>query len=119
MNQLVLIHRCAIDLAPTMTLKPPIFPAITGLKQPIPWSREYLPRTLRQFQVSSLKSSFWWLRTLHPWSGMTLLALGWLLEHDRRIVHQVRLQRLFFDRVNFRDIEMTLSDFVRPELWLL
>ncbi len=102
-----------------MTLKPPILPFMLGLKRPEAWFKERVPRTLRQFQVDSLKSPFWWLRTLHPWSGMTLLALGWMLEHDRRMAHQVRLQRLFFDRVNFRDIEMTLSDFVRPELWLL
>jgi hypothetical protein len=88
-------------------------PQLQSLLQP------FIPRLLRQFQVKSLKSPFWWLRALHPWSGLMLLTLWWVLEHDRRMMHQVRLQRLFFDRVNFRDIEITLSDFVRPELWLL
>lgn len=48
-----------------------------------------------------------------------MLGLWWLLDRDRRLLHQVRLQRLFFDRVNFRDVEMSLTDFIRPELWLL
>jgi hypothetical protein len=83
------------------------------------WWRSFVPRSLRQFQPRSLLSPFWWLRTWHPWSGLALILLFWLLQQDRRMTHQVRLQRLFFDRVNFRDIELMLSDFVRPELWFL
>lgn len=55
---------------------------------------------------------------MHPWSSFGLIALWWVIERDRRMVHQVRLQRLFFEKVNFRDVEMNLADFVRPELWM-
>jgi hypothetical protein len=81
--------------------------------------RRWLPKPLRQTRWRSLTSPFWWLKLAHPWSGFLVLGLWWLLDRDRRLLHQVRLQRLFFDRVNFRDVEMSLTDFIRPELWLL
>jgi hypothetical protein len=83
------------------------------------WWRSLMPRSLRQFHIQSLVSPFWWLRTWHPWSGFALIGLFWLCDRDRRLAHQVRLQCLFFNRVNFRDIELMLGDFIRPELWLL
>jgi hypothetical protein len=83
------------------------------------WWQWLMPRTLRQFQWRSLVSPFWWLRTWHPWSGFALIVLWWIWQNDRRPAHQIRLQRLFFQRVNFRDIELMLSDFVRPELWFM
>jgi hypothetical protein len=83
------------------------------------WWRSRMPRSWRQFQVKSLTTSFWWLRTWHPWSGLALIVLFWCLQRDRRLAHQVRLQHLFFKQVNFRDIELMLGDFIRPELWLL
>jgi hypothetical protein len=89
------------------------------LPPPLVWWRRWLPKNLRQVQWRSLTSLFWWLKLAHPWSGLAILSFWWLVDRDRRLLHQVRLQRLFFDRVNFRDIEITMSDFIRPELWLL
>ncbi len=91
---------------------------LTHAPRPAWWQR-LLPRSLRQFQWRSLTSPFWWLRTWHPWSGFALVVLWWIWQNDRRPMHQIRLQRLFFQRVNFRDIELMLSDFVRPELWFM
>ncbi|MBE9032021.1 hypothetical protein IQ266_19985 [filamentous cyanobacterium LEGE 11480] len=99
-----------------MTPTPASLPQTPDLRQS---RRSLIPRSLRQFRLKSLKSLFWWLRVLHPWSSFGLIAMWWVIDRDRRIEHQVRLQRLFFDRVNFRDIEISMSDFIRPELWLL
>jgi hypothetical protein len=78
----------------------------------------WVPRSVRQFRLKSLTSTFWWLRTWHPWSAFTLVVLFWLGDRDRRLAHQVRLQQLVFQQVNFRDVEVMLGDFVRPELWI-
>jgi hypothetical protein len=79
----------------------------------------WVPRSVRQFQLKSLASTFWWLRTWHPWSAFALVLWFWLGDRDRRLTHQVRLQRLVFQQVNFRDVEVMLADFIRPELWML
>jgi hypothetical protein len=103
----------------TLTHSAPITDERLTATPPPAWWQWLMPRALRQLQWRSLVSPFWWLRTWHPWSGFALIILWWIWQHDRRPMHQIRLQRLFFQRVNFRDIELMLSDFVRPELWFM
>jgi hypothetical protein len=69
-------------------------------------------------QLKNLRSSYWWLRKLHPWSVFALIGWRWLCERDRRTEHQVRLQKKLL-HLNFRDIQEFLTDFIRPEFWLM
>jgi hypothetical protein len=69
-------------------------------------------------QQKRLRSPFWWIRKSHPWSALALIGLWWLLQRDRRLVHQLRFQRTLIN-LNFREIEQFMADFVRPELWFL
>ncbi len=88
------------------------------MPQPASGWPTWVPRSVRQFRPQSLTSTFWWLRTWHPWSAFALVVLSWVWQRDRRVAHQVRLQQLVFQQVNFRDVEVMLGDFVRPELWI-
>jgi hypothetical protein len=105
-------------MTPVAQLTPVQLTAIQAMPQRRSGWPAWVPRSLRQFQLKSLASTFWWLRTWHPWSAFALVLLFWVWQRDRRLVHQVRLQRLLFQQVNFRDVEVMLADFIRPELWM-
>jgi hypothetical protein len=65
-----------------------------------------------------LRSPFGWQRKFHPWSALILISLGWIRQRDRRPQYQMRLHRTLL-KLNFRDIELFMADFVRPEFWLM
>jgi hypothetical protein len=69
-------------------------------------------------QLKNLRSTYWWLRKLHPWSAFALIGWRWLRDRDRRAEHQVRLQKRLL-HLNFRDVQEFLTDFIRPEFWLM
>lgn len=69
-------------------------------------------------QLKNFRSTFWWLRKLHPWSAFALIGWRWLMERDRRAEHQVRIQKKLM-HLNFRELQEFLTDFIRPEFWLM
>ncbi len=77
-----------------------------------PW----IGRFIDQWQW--LRSPFGWQRKFHPWSALILIGLSWIRQRDRRPQHQMRLQRTLL-KLNFRDIELFMADFVRPEFWFM
>jgi hypothetical protein len=66
----------------------------------------------------AMRSPRWWFRKTHPWSALIWISIRWVVQGDRRLEHQVHLQRRLA-HLNFKEIHLAMGDFLRPEFWMM